>query len=457
METTGQVLSTPRRIVLGLLFGLSVLYLLEPLWGGLLPARSGESAEPESAADFLLSAQAKYFVGVSELAGQGGLPMLGGSDMLAESIAVSEARDTSALDRLRRLILYEHLELGEGAERMRALLEGVETSAMGEPVASLYRLYLADEPLDENRAEAIGAELGFLGELARLRSYRLDEDPRGEALADSIGARGLRFALVAVFATMAFMGLAFVGFVLLVLFVLFAVAGRVRSAMRRPRTPVHLLLETFTLYLLFMILFHAVGPLIPGPPMALNLLIEFAVPLIALYPLLFGVKPGDLRADLGLHAGSGALKETALGPVGYLAAMPLVIVAALVVYLVSTMTGLDVSEGVHPIAPIVAGGDPWVIVGALLLAVVGAPLIEELMFRGYLYSALRARLGPVASVMLSSAFFAGIHPQGIIGFPLLFTIGAALATLREWRGSLIAPILAHACTNGVSMAILLAL
>ena len=53
--------------------------------------------------------------------------------------------------------------------------------------------------------------------------------------------------------------------------------------------------------------------------------------------------------------------------------------------------------------------------------------------------------------MLSAALFAAIHPQGIVGFAPLFAIGATLAALREWRGSLIAPMVAHGCVNGVTL------
>jgi membrane protease YdiL (CAAX protease family) len=50
--------------------------------------------------------------------------------------------------------------------------------------------------------------------------------------------------------------------------------------------------------------------------------------------------------------------------------------------------------------------------------------------------------------------FAAIHPQGWVGIPVLATIALVLATLREWRGSIVAPVVAHACVNGVTVTIL---
>jgi len=40
-----------------------------------------------------------------------------------------------------------------------------------------------------------------------------------------------------------------------------------------------------------------------------------------------------------------------------------------------------------------------------------------------------------------------LHPQGWVAVPALSAIAMVLAALREWRGSLIAPMAAHACNN----------
>lgn len=84
-----------------------------------------------------------------------------------------------------------------------------------------------------------------------------------------------------------------------------------------------------------------------------------------------------------------------------------------------------------------------------LAAAVGAPLLEEIFFRGVLYGALRRRFGIAAGMMGSATFFAILHPQLPLGFLPIAFLGAAFAALYEWRQSLIPGIVAHALNNGL--------
>ena len=69
------------------------------------------------------------------------------------------------------------------------------------------------------------------------------------------------------------------------------------------------------------------------------------------------------------------------------------------------------------------------------------------MFRGLLFHHLRRRWSWALSAVLVSAIFALLHPQGWVAVPALGAIAMVLAALREWRGSLIAPMAAHAFSN----------
>ena len=111
----------------------------------------------------------------------------------------------------------------------------------------------------------------------------------------------------------------------------------------------------------------------------------------------------------------------------------------------------------HPIVPIVLNdqGASSVIPIMLLLTVFVAPLVEEIMFRGALYGYLRSNFGAVTSILLSSFIFAAIHPQGLLGIIPLMSIGALLATVREWRGGLLASMITHALVNGGTMTMLI--
>jgi membrane protease YdiL (CAAX protease family) len=87
-----------------------------------------------------------------------------------------------------------------------------------------------------------------------------------------------------------------------------------------------------------------------------------------------------------------------------------------------------------------------------VLAVAGAPVMEELCFRGLTFTAL-ARFSeqhgwppiPVASVV-SAALFAAIHLEPI-RFPLLLSIGLVLSVVRAKTGRIGPTILAHGINN----------
>jgi membrane protease YdiL (CAAX protease family) len=84
----------------------------------------------------------------------------------------------------------------------------------------------------------------------------------------------------------------------------------------------------------------------------------------------------------------------------------------------------------------------------VMAVVVAAPFGEEVFFRGFLFGALRARFGLVPGVLLSAAVFGLFH---FLGGPLLvvlmFFFGIAVALLFHRRGSLAAPVAAHALFN----------
>jgi membrane protease YdiL (CAAX protease family) len=91
-----------------------------------------------------------------------------------------------------------------------------------------------------------------------------------------------------------------------------------------------------------------------------------------------------------------------------------------------------------------------------VLACVSAPVFEELFFRGALYRNLRQTFGRwgvlgsvVIAVLVNSVIFAAIHPQGLIFIPVLGSLAVAFTLMREWRGTINAPIVAHAINNFV--------
>jgi len=92
-----------------------------------------------------------------------------------------------------------------------------------------------------------------------------------------------------------------------------------------------------------------------------------------------------------------------------------------------------------------------VAVGAVLMA----PWIEEIFFRGFLFGGLRERWGWVLAAVVSSFLFATAHLDPY-GMPVYFGIGFLFAWAYEHTGSIRSPVIAHvivnACTVGVALA-----
>ena len=88
----------------------------------------------------------------------------------------------------------------------------------------------------------------------------------------------------------------------------------------------------------------------------------------------------------------------------------------------------------------------WFAIGAAI----GAPFVEEVIFRGLLYSGLRQKFDWLPTALISSFIFAFVHgdPWQFFG---LFGLGFAFAWVREKTGSLSAPIILHAANNSLSV------
>jgi len=74
-----------------------------------------------------------------------------------------------------------------------------------------------------------------------------------------------------------------------------------------------------------------------------------------------------------------------------------------------------------------------------------------------LFHHLRGRWAWAPSAAVVAVIFAAIHPQGWVAVPVLASIALALAALREWRGSIIASMTAHAFNNFMAITVALVL
>ena len=93
--------------------------------------------------------------------------------------------------------------------------------------------------------------------------------------------------------------------------------------------------------------------------------------------------------------------------------------------------------------------DPLTMTLMVLMACIGAPVSEEIVFRGYVYGAVKKMGGIVFSILFSALFFAVVH-MNLPSLLPLFVLGLALAGVYELTGTLWAPIAVHCCFNSVS-------
>ncbi|MGZ4964026.1 MAG: CPBP family intramembrane glutamic endopeptidase [Limisphaerales bacterium] len=89
-----------------------------------------------------------------------------------------------------------------------------------------------------------------------------------------------------------------------------------------------------------------------------------------------------------------------------------------------------------------------------MLAIVGAPIWEESVFRGLLYPTLKQAGFPRLAFWGSSILFGASHLTGVTFVPLAF-FGMVLVLLYESTDNLLAPIAAHSMFNFANFLLLL--
>ena len=87
-------------------------------------------------------------------------------------------------------------------------------------------------------------------------------------------------------------------------------------------------------------------------------------------------------------------------------------------------------------------------------AVVAAPVLEELIFRGYLYGVARRYAGVTVGIVFNATIFAAIHAH-LPSFGGLFVLAVCLTLAYEWSGSIFVPMTMHALFNSISVVQLL--
>lgn len=186
------------------------------------------------------------------------------------------------------------------------------------------------------------------------------------------------------------------------------------------------------------------------PPMWLTALLQLPLWLgLAAGPIWFAVRKGrGVVADLGLRMRAVDV------PVGLAIGVAAQLVLVPLVYLVlRPLLGVkDVSAAARELTD--RATDPLSIVLVFAIVGIGAPIAEEIYFRGMAQRIFGRRLSPVWAIVAAAAFFAATHLQPL-QFPALFLFGIILGVLA-WRTGRLGPALwAHVGFNVVAAAGLL--
>jgi membrane protease YdiL (CAAX protease family) len=150
-------------------------------------------------------------------------------------------------------------------------------------------------------------------------------------------------------------------------------------------------------------------------------------------------------ADIGIGVGVGFMGITAAGLVG----------AA-----TSWLVGLEDQSQAENTGLLTDYQDSLWLWGIVFIAVIGAPVSEEILFRGLLLRAGAKRFGPVIGAAISLLFFVPVHlaDGGITGdgqivlWASIAALGAVLSAAAIITGRLAAPIIGHVVINAFGVA-----
>ena len=102
-----------------------------------------------------------------------------------------------------------------------------------------------------------------------------------------------------------------------------------------------------------------------------------------------------------------------------------------------------------PVSGLLQHAQTAVFLGVTAIAV--APLVEEVVFRGFIYPVVERRWGSVAAVLLTALMFTSLHVTQLWGswmaVSLILLVGLALSLVRALTGALFPAFLLHLAYN----------
>jgi uncharacterized protein len=129
--------------------------------------------------------------------------------------------------------------------------------------------------------------------------------------------------------------------------------------------------------------------------------------------------------------------------------LPLLWLAAGVSSWVFEKLGIGSGEQ-ETITMMIAIDDPWKFLVCILTAVIIAPVMEELFFRGILLRFLSGKMSEVMALILSAAFFSALHFNIDSLFPI-FILGYLLGKIYRETGDIRSSMWMHGIFNALSV------
>ncbi len=142
------------------------------------------------------------------------------------------------------------------------------------------------------------------------------------------------------------------------------------------------------------------------------------------------------------------------GGLALLGVMPLIIAYNVSAQLL--MHWWDVTPQVQDVTRIISGASGvWAKAYFFVLAVVVAPVVEEVLFRGMLLPALARLVGVRPALVVVAVLFALVHGLYLPSAIIFFILSIAFSLAYIHRGTLVTPVVMHAAFNALTMIVLL--
>ena len=183
---------------------------------------------------------------------------------------------------------------------------------------------------------------------------------------------------------------------------------------------------------------------------ARNLLVNL---LFTMFVVLFIMTFLQLRGfDLSSIAGFfkiGFVRALSTGTILLLAAYPLILLANTITQRLfgsdsSKQNIVEVFSGSHTIAQRIM---------IIVFAVAIAPVVEEFLFRFFLYGVIKRYLGSFLGIIVNAVLFAAAHTH-YPSFVPLFVLGSCFTIAYEWSGSILVAMTMHSLFNSVTLIVL---